>query len=467
MTRPAGPLVSGSGPERLAAAVVAELEAHVGPDAVLAVACSGGPDSLALGRLLAQVRPDARRVVVHVRHGLRDDAPDAAISRAHAEALGARWVERRVSVTGRGGVEAAARVARWDALADAARGEGADLVVLAHTADDRAESVALALGRGAGADGLGAMGWVRQHRGMRFVRPLLAARRGDVRAVVADAVPPPAVDPSNDDPARGRTLARNRVLPAIGELSGGPGDPVAVLWRTAELAAADAAALAGIAAVAVPLTVWGPLRAMCRRDLQAVPAAVGARAIRRLLRAAGAASGPSSADVAAVRDLGDDDAVTVAGAIAVGTSQGWVTALGPGDGVVRTTPAVDGATVAPLHRVVRIVQGASTSHEASAQWPAWCRGPRSLRLDEATANGAVLRGPRPGDRIALSGGTRRVVDVLADAGVPRHARPLTPLLCAADGAVRWVAGIAVAAATDGPVTCTLAAVGPASADDLG
>ena len=115
------------------------------------VACSGGADSVAL--LAAAVRVGVRCGAGHVDHGLRaESARDAEHVREVARSLGVSFhLERieRLDVRG-AGLEAAAREARYAALARLAAAAGAALVATAHTRRDQAETVLLRLFRGAG-----------------------------------------------------------------------------------------------------------------------------------------------------------------------------------------------------------------------------------------------------------------------------------------------------------------------------
>src|SRR5690606_16606330 len=117
------------------------------------VAFSGGADSLGLLALLARLpagqRPELE--AVHVDHGLRaGSAEEARAAAALASALGVRAAVVRAAVGREGGPEAAARQARYRALARAA---GDRPIATAHTLDDQAETVLLRIARGAGLRG--------------------------------------------------------------------------------------------------------------------------------------------------------------------------------------------------------------------------------------------------------------------------------------------------------------------------
>lgn len=214
------------------------------------VACSGGADSLALAAATAFVAPrlGIRAGLVTVDHGLQPgSAARAAAVAEWARSAGLDPVEvATVEVGGRpGGPEAAAREARYEALSSAAERNGASAVLLGHTRDDQAETVLLALARGAGPRGLSGM---PQRRGL-LLRPLLEVSRADTRKACAALGLAAWADPHNTDPAYARSRVRADALPAL-IAALGPG-VVANLARTAALTAADAAFLDRAAAEAL------------------------------------------------------------------------------------------------------------------------------------------------------------------------------------------------------------------------
>ena len=202
--------------------------------ALVLVACSGGPDSMALAVAARAEHPRVGAVVVD--HGLRAGSA-AEAERTAAWLRGAGLdpvVVRPVVVDPQGsGVEAGARRARYAAL-DVAAGElGAARVLLGHTRDDQAETVLLGLARGSGVRSLAGM---PPARGI-YLRPLLDLPRDVVRAAVPDGAPV-VDDPHNADDRYARARVRHRILPVL-EAELGPGIAEA-LARTADLARADA-----------------------------------------------------------------------------------------------------------------------------------------------------------------------------------------------------------------------------------
>ncbi|MEU0151174.1 tRNA lysidine(34) synthetase TilS [Micromonospora fulviviridis] len=254
------------------------------------VACSGGADSLALAAATAFVAPrlDRRAGLVTVDHGLQPGSAERAdrVARWAAES-GFEPVEVvPVTVAGRpGGPEAAAREARYAALVAAARRHGAAGVLLGHTRDDQAETVLLALARGAGPRGLSGMPARRELDGVPLLRPLLDVPRDHTREACAALGLTPWADPHNADPAYARSRVRADLLPALVEALG-PG-VVDNLARTARLLAADTAALDELAAGALA-EVRAAGGGLSVEGLAALPAAVRTRVLHSWARELGA-----------------------------------------------------------------------------------------------------------------------------------------------------------------------------------
>jgi len=249
------------------------------PDASVLVACSGGPDSLALAAGAALTGRPMGAVVVD--HGLQKGSADVAAWTAQTcEALGLAPVfVRAVAVDGPGGPEAAARTARYQALRAAAGESGAAAILLGHTLDDQAETVLLRLARGSGARSLSAMAAVDGD----LRRPLLGLRRADVRRACDEAGLTPHEDLHNGDDRFARARIRHHGLPALVE---DLGDGVVLgLARTAASLREDNAALDRWAE---QITVTdGDGVAAAIEDLGGVPRAVRLRVIRRMALLAG------------------------------------------------------------------------------------------------------------------------------------------------------------------------------------
>ena len=270
------------------------------PDAVVLVALSGGPDSLALAAGLAFEAPRAGLLAgaVIVDHGLQEGSEVVAeTAAAQARELGLDPVIiRRVKVVPAAGPEADARTARYDALEFVAMELGAVAVLLGHTLDDQAETVLLGLTRGSGATSLAGMSDIN---GI-YRRPLLGIRRAQTVAACEDQGLTPWNDPHNQDSSYTRVRIRHDVLPVL-ERELGPGVTEA-LARTAEQFKQDSAVLDALTSEIMP-TVFTPMLGETAQSVQAtldvtaltgLPLAILNRVIRR---AAGEVFGSSLSSV--------------------------------------------------------------------------------------------------------------------------------------------------------------------------
>lgn len=275
---------------RIRQAVRAWLRAH--PEVCgegIAVALSGGPDSLALLAGARLEHPDVAALIVD--HGLQEGSADVAAAAAEAaRGLSCSAVSvLRVGVERTGdGPEAAARDARYRALDAGRRGRP---VLLGHTLDDQAETVLLGLGRGAGPRSIAGMSAWNPPWG----RPLLGVRRADTEAACTEWGLAPWRDPHNEDPSFTRVRLRREVLPLLEEvLAGGVAEALA---RTADLVRVD---MAELDTRALPLTPDGP--GLPITDVSGLPRALRTRVLRNWMLANGVRS-PTGAHIEAVDAL--------------------------------------------------------------------------------------------------------------------------------------------------------------------
>ena len=226
------------------------------PQATVAVAFSGGRDSLAL--LHATCRAAAalglRVVALHIHHGLLPEA-DAWVRQA--QQLCARWRRRGWPVDLRWGrlpgqpaagdsVEAWARAGRHALLQRLAQEAGASLLLLAQHRRDQAETVLLQALRGGGPAGLSAMPASALRQGLTWARPWLDQPREAIEAYVRRHRLKPLDDPSNADVRWARNRLRLQVWPA---LQAAFGDAEVALAAVAQRAQQAQAALSELAAL--------------------------------------------------------------------------------------------------------------------------------------------------------------------------------------------------------------------------
>lgn len=239
------------------------------------VACSGGPDSVALAAILHELAPAMRweLTVAHVNHGVRASAwQDEAVVMRVAADLDLPFKVAALQL-GRSD-EAAMRDARYEALARLASESACTVVATGHNAEDQTETVLLALFRGTGLEGLAGMPARRPLAGgIDLARPLLRLERADLRAYAHSRGLPYAIDPTNEN----RELRRNAVRAALAALR--------PLFPSLDAAVARAAGVVSA-------------------ELRAEPAAAVRRQVRAALREHEALSGVDFEHVeAAVRAL--------------------------------------------------------------------------------------------------------------------------------------------------------------------
>jgi tRNA(Ile)-lysidine synthase len=276
--------------------VLRVLDAHVPAGTLIAVALSGGRDSVVLLDALQSVAPARghRLHALHVHHGLSPHA-DAwqAACRALCDARGIALTVCPINVPRlpQTSLEAEARRLRYAVLGQAAATAGARFIALAHHRDDQAETLLLQLLRGAGPHGLAGMAEARVGPDdVTYVRPLLAVPRAAIDAYAAATHLAFVDDASNAMVQHRRNAVRHTLMPAVAALFP---NPAATLARAAahqaeaaqladDLAALDARDIhdgttlsrAGLAALA-PHRARNLLRWFLRR--QGLPAPSTAR----------------------------------------------------------------------------------------------------------------------------------------------------------------------------------------------
>ena len=263
----------------------------------IALAVSGGPDSVALAHLIARwraeggVKPDV--TVLTVDHGLRPGSRDEALFVGRvASGLGLPHAIRTWSpAPGQsGGLQAKARAARYDLLAAYCHAHNIEALVTAHHLDDQAETFLMRLKRGSGLDGLAAIPEESAWAGITVLRPLLDMPKTRLAATLIEADLASVEDPSNLDPRFERARMR------------GCGDALAKLGLTAEAlarsarrlrrarAALDGAATAFLSEHGVMSEAgYGLIE---RQALIAAPAEIALRALARTVAAMGGGAKP-------------------------------------------------------------------------------------------------------------------------------------------------------------------------------
>lgn len=390
------------------------------PSGPSVVALSGGADSVFLAWAVSE-RPPVRAVTVD--HGLPASAALIESAIAAAAHLG---LDHAVIPAGPASpTESDLRRVRLAALeAHAACDEW---ILTGHTGDDQAETVLGNLLRGSGSAGLAG---IPVRRG-RFVRPMLALTRAEVREAVQALGLPFVDDPMNLDMGIRRNRIRLETIPMLEEAYNRRLRQALV--RTGALLAADDALLDGRAA-AVPV----------RRDEEAVlipasalallPVPVASRVVRRALRLLAGPHGGVARAVEAVL------------AVAAGAAGGEV----PGGlSVRREGPfvALAGAPPDPPGEVSLSVPGV-------ARFGPWTVEAGSGGVAVPVSGPVTIRASRPGERVAIVGGHKSVAEALREAGVPPRLRGRWPVV-EESGRIAWVVGVRVS--SDGGSTVMMRA----------
>jgi tRNA(Ile)-lysidine synthase len=393
----------------LADSVAAAVRKWIPCDEHVLVACSGGADSTALA---AAVSKGFRASIGHIDHGLRAaSAHDAAAVRALAQALGLPFFMERLQgleVSG-SGLEAAAREARYPALARLAAQAGASLVATAHTRRDQAETLLMRLIRGAGP---GALAGVRRRRplapGIELLRPLLDVERAATEELCRSRQLPFIDDPHNSDPARARAKLR-ALWPTLLALNPRLEEALA---GAAETFASEDELLLGLASGS--LAEMHP--ALQRRALLARATAEGLRPERQHLEA--------------LLRLLERGAGTV-------DLPGGHAILSPGG-----LRFAAGKRVAPVQPLAVAIAGPGSYAFDSREVVVRSKG-EGIPVDLSRAPFPwSLRARRPGDRYRpVAGRTRKVSDWLIDARIPKDDRAGLVLLEDARGKVFFVEGL--------------------------
>jgi tRNA(Ile)-lysidine synthase len=389
---------------------------------------SGGPDSVALLRVLVELGGEP--AVLHVDHGLRgeESREDAEFVRGLCESLGVRCEIWRLGLGWEANLQERAREERYRLAEEVAGEQGARTVALGHTADDVAETVLMNLARGAGLRGLSG---IPPRRG-RLARPLIERTRPEILDYLEGIGQPYRTDPTNLTAKYARNKVRLEVLPVLEGLYPGAARNLA---RAAALAREDLEVLETLAAEV--LKRRGEEVVLPSKELLMLPPVLRRHAVRRAYSALLPDAPPlSSALVDAVLDLGS-------------RSGGTKTLDLPG-GAVASARAGEEVS---LYLAEAPTGGEEELEIGETVFAGWRISVREVsRLDPVDASRAEVayldasKGPyrmrlaREGDIIRPLGlgGTKKVLRAMMDRKVPKDLRRRTPVVVSGGGEVAWI-----------------------------
>ena len=395
---------------------------------------SGGADSVALMMmLLPMISGQKIRIeAIHVNHGLRGTESDEderfCIELCKRENV--PLYTCRADLSGRTD-EDSAREARYAAFRKRYNETGADGLLLAHHADDQAETFLMRLLRGAGPDGLACMSGEETVKGMRVLRPMLLLRREEIREALRNDGITWREDASNRDTAYLRNRVRHELIPVLNSFSAAA---VEKICRAAALTGEDNRVLNREAETMLDrLSAGTALNAL---DLAKEPAALR----RRVLRLWWYRHGP------ALKEHTLNAAQTEALDRLLGSSGGKINlpgnthAVRAGEflfltGTEAEKPAPS-AVIGPetVFGRFRLTETGSEGNPGD--------GKTTQEVPAGFTRGCVIRNRLPGDRIRPFGsdGRRKLQDYLTDRKIAEPFRDQIPLLCRG-GEVLLVCGV--------------------------
>lgn len=419
-------------------------------DAPIAVALSGGADSVAL---LAMLADSGNVIALHVHHGIRgaEADRDERFCRDTAAALGIPFAALHVDAPALSkekkiSLETAAREARYAALTDYLAAHHIPLLATAHHADDQLETVLQHLLRGSGLAGLCGIPECRALAdGIFVVRPLLQITRNELRDYLAARGLPFVTDSTNEEDICTRNHLRLSVLPALAERYPAAAKNAA---RCAATLAEDEAFLCSLAddflaseGKEPPLSALAALPApifarVMRRLLPAVPEQVHLAALSKFCQSA-KRHAALSLPTCTVREL--NGRFTVETEKSTPTEE-YCLALHEGENPI---PAIGGMVVL------------SRGGEICVDFPEnLYKYNTYLSLSSATIKGALMVRPRrAGDRIRSGGMHKAVRRLAALSNLPPAVRARMPLLFDNEGIVAVpFAGVRDGAAKNADIT---------------
>jgi len=416
-------------------------------DSVL-VGLSGGPDSVALLRLFADMRDRFRLklAAAHLDHAIRaNSAGDREFCRDLCRGLKVKFYSRKVDIgklakKKKANVEETGRQARYDYFNSLCVKYGYKKIATGHTMDDNAETVLFNLIRGSGLRGLTG---ISPGRG-KIIRPLVEARKSELVKWLKENKIKYRIDPTNRSIKYSRNRIRNRIIPEMEKLNP---EIVKSLSRFSRIMSGDVELIerVGVLFYEMALVEDGKSKIVLDlRKLQGYDESLVKRVVAEAYcRLSGVKKSPSFELLSRANETigGKSGRRSPLGkGIWVEKSQNRVSvSKTPGPKVVKTTLVIPGVT---------ILKGCDVELQSEILQKAEIRflktKPSVAFLDNSKANKPEVRFWKRGDRIRPFGmkGTRLLSDLFTDKKVPSFERSNIPLVIS-NGKIAWVAGVII------------------------